>query len=81
MEREALHLTIAHVDGLIFDGDVDSVTLPGSEGEMTLLAKHEPLISLLNTGVITVRKGEETENFDVQTGILEIRDSKATVIV
>lgn len=81
MSKEVLYLTIARVDGLVFDGEVDSVTLPGSEGQMTLLARHEPLISPLKAGQIIVRKGESEETFEVQDGILEIRDSKATVVL
>jgi F-type H+-transporting ATPase subunit epsilon len=81
-ESQKLYLTITRVDGLVFDGEVQSVTVPGSEGEMTLLARHEPLISPLKAGTITVRQeGKDDQTFEVQDGILEIRDSKATVIV
>ncbi|MBC7836568.1 F0F1 ATP synthase subunit epsilon, partial [Acetobacteraceae bacterium] len=50
-----MHVTIARVDELLYDGEARSLTVPGSAGEMTLLSEHEPLISTLKPGLITVR--------------------------
>ena len=50
-----MRVVIAKVDEIYFDGEADSVTLPGAEGEMTVLPEHEPLITTLKAGVITVR--------------------------
>ena len=46
-QQKLLKLTIARVDGPLFDGEVVSVTVPGASGEMTLLAEHAALISPL----------------------------------
>lgn len=77
-----LNLTISRVDMALFEGEVVSVTLPGADGEMTLMADHAPIISPLKTGVITVKKesGEE-ETFPIDTGTLEMSDNQATVLV
>jgi len=44
---------------IIFSGDVDAVILPGSEGDMTVLPGHAPVMTALKTGflVITDRPG------------------------
>ncbi len=77
-----LKLTIARVDGPVFDGEVVSVTLPGTEGEMTIMADHEPLVSALKAGTVTVRPatGDNT-SYSLQNGTVEVRDNHATILI
>ena len=81
MANTQLRLTISKVDEPIFDGEVTSVRLPGSEGEMTILADHEPLISPLRAGTIYVQTGDQEETFDIKTGTLEISHNHATLLI
>lgn len=77
-----LFLTITRVDGPVFDGEAQFVTVPGSEGEMTILAHHEAFISPLKAGTIVVRRVDDTEEtFDIDTGILEMSSNHATVLI
>jgi F-type H+-transporting ATPase subunit epsilon len=77
-----LKLTISKVDAPVFDGDVVSVTVPGTEGEMTILADHTALISVLKSGVITVlSEGGKKESYDSAGGTLEISNNHATVLI
>lgn len=82
MATKFLKLTIARVDGPVFDGEVVSVTLPGTEGEMTIMADHEPLVSALKAGQVTVRPvaGDAT-TYDLENGTIEVRDNHATVLI
>lgn len=77
-----LDLTISRVDMSLFEGEVVSVTLPGVDGEMTVMADHAPIISPLKAGMITVKKesGEE-ETFSITAGTLEMSENQATVLV
>ena len=81
MEQKTLHLTLSKVDGPLFNGPILSVTLPGADGEMTLLPDHEALISFLRPGVITVRTTQEEQQFQVESGTLEISDNQVTVLL
>ncbi len=77
-----LKLTISRVDAPVFDGEVVSVTVPGIDGEMTILAQHSALISPLKKGSITVRKADTTsEVFEIESGTLEISANHATVLI
>jgi F-type H+-transporting ATPase subunit epsilon len=77
-----LQLTIARVDAPVFSGEVLSVTVPGTEGEMTLMADHEAIISALKEGVITYRvPGASAEVVSVTQGTLEVRDNVATILI
>ncbi len=81
-EQKLLQLTIARVDAPVFTGGVVSVTVPGTEGEMTIMADHEAIISALKEGVVTYRlpAGEE-ETVSVTLGTLELRDNHATILI
>jgi len=74
-------LTITTLSDVLFHGDAKSVTLPGSAGELTVLAKHMPLVTPLKTGTITVRTESGDENFSVEKGILEVSREKVTVLL
>lgn len=74
-------LTISQVDDLLFQGEAHSVTLPGAVGEMTLLAKHEPIIALLKAGTVTVRANGEEKQFSIKKGLLEASNNHVTVLV
>ena len=77
-----LKLTIARVDGPVFDGEVVSVTLPGTEGEMTIMADHEPLVSALKAGTVTVRPATgDNPAYSLQNGTVEVRDNHATILI
>lgn len=81
-EHKLLHLIISRVDEPLFVGGVVSVTVPGKAGEMTILANHEALISPLKKGVITVREpGEAEKTFEIETGMLEISNNEATILI
>jgi F-type H+-transporting ATPase subunit epsilon len=81
-EQKTLKLNIARVDGSLFTGDVVSVTVPGTEGEMTLLPNHTPLVSALRAGTINVRLADGTEQtFSLESGTLEISQNQVTVLL
>ncbi len=77
-----LHVTIASVGEQLFDDVAKSIIAPGTEGQMQILANHEPLISTLKTGLAIVEKIDgEKEEFKIDGGILEVSDNQATILV
>jgi len=81
-EKKLLQLTVTKVDGPLFEGEAESVTVPGIEGEMTILPHHSALISPLKRGVITVRAGGEDTFFEIEeSGTLEVSGNQATVLI
>ena len=51
---EKLFLEIVTPEGRVFSGEVKSVQLPGSEGELGVLPRHAALVTLLRSGVIEI---------------------------
>jgi F-type H+-transporting ATPase subunit epsilon len=77
-----MHVVIAKVDQTLFEGEAHSLTVPGVEGEMTVLGHHEPLVTTLKPGTVTVRvRGEADQAFTIEGGVLEVRSDGATVIL
>ena len=81
-EQRLLKLTIARVDGPVFDGEVVSVAVPGVAGDMELLAGHEALISPLKAGEVRIKNSDgTTEAFSLMVGTLEISNNHATILI
>jgi len=77
-----LKLTIASVAQAVFEDDANSVTAPGVMGEMQILANHEPLISALRAGTVTIEKVDGTkEAVEIDGGVLEVSDNHATILI
>ena len=76
------HLRIASVGESKFDGEAQSATFPGSDGEFTVLAHHEPIVSKLKAGDIRIRDAEGgSHTVAVQTGVAEISGNQAIVLI
>ncbi|KKW47819.1 hypothetical protein A3C21_03535 [Candidatus Kaiserbacteria bacterium RIFCSPHIGHO2_02_FULL_59_21] len=76
------HLVIASVGETRFDGPSVSATFPGSDGELTVLAHHEPFVTTLKKGVIRVRESaESTKDVPIESGVLEVSGNRAVVLL
>jgi len=75
-----LHLEIVTPERLAYEDDVDSVQLPGSEGELGILPHHAPLLATLGAGELRIRKGGQEETFAVFGGFVQVRPDKVIVM-
>lgn len=76
-----MKVRIAKVGESLFEGEVRSLSLPGSEGDMTILPHHVPLITALRAGVVTVRTAEENLEFQVEKGLVEVSNNEVIVLL
>lgn len=60
---EEIRVSIVTPEGLIFDEEVKSATLPGEAGEFGVQYAHSDLISLLKSGVIEIVKSDESKEY------------------
>jgi F-type H+-transporting ATPase subunit epsilon len=73
-----IHLTILNLKEKIFDGKVDSVTLPGEQGELTLLPNHVPIVTAMKSGTIRA----DQKYFESKGGgIFEFNNNVATILL
>ena len=75
-----LQLEIVTPERLAYSDQVDSVQLPGIEGELGVLPHHAPLVSILGVGELLIRKGGQEESFAIAGGFLQVRPDKVVVM-
>ena len=81
----AVPLRVVSVERSLFEGEVDGrgrpfLVVQGVEGEMGILPRHSPLLTMLRPGPLVIRDGDtETELF-VGGGFLEILPDRVTVL-
>jgi F-type H+-transporting ATPase subunit epsilon len=81
-EHGTMQLVIASVGETRFSGEAFSITLPGESGEMTVLPHHEPIVTTLKKGTITVRaKDIDNQKFEVESGVFEMSGNRAVVLL
>jgi F-type H+-transporting ATPase subunit epsilon len=71
---------IVSQDRPVFEGDVDIVVAPGTDGEMGILPHHAPLLTTLKPGVLRVRTSGREESFAISGGVMEVRPDIVTVL-
>lgn len=75
-------LRIVTPQGVVFtDEDVQSATLMTESGEITVLPRHIPLVSIIVPGEMIVRKPGSQLFLAIAHGILEIRQGSEVVVL
>lgn len=81
-----IRFQLVSLDGVEFDEDVYEVTLPTMAGQIGVLPKHMPLISVAQSGVILVRRtvaerDDMREVFAISGGAIEVSGDTLRVLV
>ncbi len=75
-----LHLEIVTSDRIVFEGEVDMITVPGGGGEMGILPHHAPVLSTLKAGELRVKTGAQTQEFAIGGGFIDIHNNRVIVL-
>ena len=74
-------LSVLTPERSLFEGPVEYVEVPGTEGYLGVLANHAALVTGLASGTLTVRKqGGGVQTFRVSGGFFEVSHNRATVL-
>lgn len=76
----SLNIKVTTPEGVIFEDNVDSATIPTQTGEITVLPNHIPLVSALQHGEIVLKKNGKPEYLSVSTGFLEVNKNEITIL-
>lgn len=74
------HLKVASREGIVFEGDVDSVSSYNEKGKFDVLASHANFISLVKKGV-TVRENEKSGPKEIafDNALIRVRENNVEV--
>ncbi len=75
-------LLVFAIDREIFAGNAKSLTVPGADGELQILADHTPLICQLKEGDVRI-EGENgvTTKLPIAGGVVEVRSKEVVALV
>lgn len=91
-----MFLEIVTPEASIFQGEVESVIVPGVVGQFQMLDNHAPIVSLLQEGKVKIRgsftideayqnmftKGDnDYSELSIQSGTIELNDNKMIILV
>ena len=76
-----MYLTINTPDKKLFEGSVQKVALPGSTGTFQVLKGHAPLVSSLQTGVLSYEREGHDHTLAIGEGWVKIAHNKITVLL
>jgi F-type H+-transporting ATPase subunit epsilon len=77
---EQLQLDVVTPERRLLSESVDMVTVPGFGGELGILPGHTPLISRLQTGVLSYVQDGRTQQLHVSGGFVEVNDDRVSVL-
>ncbi len=76
-----LHLQIITPEKIAFDSDIDSVTLPTSSGQITILPHHVSLVTKVIPGELMYKKNNKEEILACGFGFAEISSDNVKILV
>jgi F-type H+-transporting ATPase subunit epsilon len=74
-------LSVVTPEGAAFEGEAEMVIVPGAAGEIGVLARHAPLVAMLNAGEIRVKASGEWQSFAAGPGFFKVQQDRAIALV
>ncbi len=77
---EKIKLEIVTAEKLIYSEVVDSIVAPGITGELGILPEHANLVTILDTGVLTITKDGEETDMAIAGGYMEVQPHSVIIL-
>ncbi|MDH4263569.1 MAG: ATP synthase F1 subunit epsilon [Spirochaetia bacterium] len=84
MTEKLIHVSVISPEKVLYDGNASSVSLPGNQGNFTVLRDHVNIVSLLDPGALVISEGTDSNEevrFIVDGGFVEVSHNKVNVLV
>ena len=78
---DELMLEVVTPEKMVFSGNVEEVTIPGSEGEFGVLKGQASLLSSIDVGELNYTKEAKKTHYAVSSGYVEVTGTKVTVLI
>ncbi len=80
-EARTFSLSLVTPEGAAFEGEAERLVVPGAAGEIGVLARHAPLVAMLQAGEIRIRSGGDWQRFAAGPGYFKVQRDRAIVLV
>ena len=75
-----LSVSVISPEQVLFQGDVESLTVPAFDGEVGILTSHAPMMTLLGKGTLRLGPGGSAGTFLVEGGFLQVVNNQVRVV-
>jgi F-type H+-transporting ATPase subunit epsilon len=75
-----MRVTVISPEAAMFDGEADAVTAPAFDGQVGILPRHAPFMTLLGEGHLKVRHAGTIRSFRVKGGFLQVVADRVRVV-
>ena len=79
MPTAQLILTVKNRDGIIYSGEVLSITSYNDRGKFDILSRHANFISLINKEIIIRFLNNEEKKMEIDNGVIRVIDNKIDI--
>lgn len=82
-DKHMLNVNIVTPDGLVYDHRATMVVVRSTDGDLGIMANHEPIVAPLQIGEVRVRRVDKPGHEDriaVNGGFMEMKDNMASII-
>lgn len=76
-----LKLKIVSPEKIEFEGDVDSVLVPGTKGSFEILKDHAPIVSTLQAGEVVYGAADGKRHMSIVGGFVEVQKNNVCLCV
>jgi len=80
-KEKTFKLTIATPNGIVYEDQIEKITIPTLAGEITMLPEHEAMVSVLKAGEIIIYKDGHQVNLALSGGVLEMRPNNELYLI
>ena len=75
-----MRVSVSSAERAVFEGEADTVVAPAYDGLVGILPRHAPFMTLLGTGIATIRRSGETIRLRVAGGFLQVASNVVRIV-
>jgi len=75
-----MRVTVISPERSVFEGDAEAVVAPAFDGEVGILPRHAPFMTLLGRGELRIRQGGAAHRFEVRGGFLQVNGDNVRIV-
>lgn len=75
-----LHVELVAADGKVWEGEASQVIARGVEGDLGILPRHAPIMTVLQEGEVRIDSGGGRQTFHVDGGFLSVDSDDVTIV-
>ena len=76
-----MHVSVISAERSVFDGEAESVVAPAYDGQVGILNRHAPFMTLLGEGIVRIsQSGGQTTRLEVAGGFLQVASNVVRIV-